>query len=264
MGGCCGGVSVILMTGQDSPRNGERLTPEVSQQSVNSKLIMTECSITSYIPGKQWVSVDNTFDTAVQKLCIVMPSGRLCLHFPWGRTGGKLKYLWVTITATRGQNKAWLRDQSVTHTKVTIDVREGEMGVILWLGCGQLSGRIWGIHCKQRNVELIVGWQRGWGAGEIRRWRRRCSQKDVLVDTEVRTDFPRWLYLLQWSWEEAYDRHLPPGLIPQRRVIWDIREAGAVWSSPGGKAHEPQICVYHHDRCLSFSLPLTIVSKHDY
>lgn len=57
----------------------------------------------------------------------------------------------------------------------------------------------------------------------------------------------------------------PPGLIPQRMVILDIRETGAVESCPRGRCHEPQPFLYHsHDRCLSFSWPFITACKHDY
>ena len=72
-----------------------------------------------------------------------MPSGRCCLHFPWGRAGGKLKYLWLWGSECHphvGDNR-WLE--------------RVKWGLILQPGCGQLPGRIQGIHCKQRNVELM-------------------------------------------------------------------------------------------------------------
>lgn len=89
------------------------------------------------------------------------------------------------------------------------------------------------------------------------------SEKDVLVDIEVRLISRGGRTFYSGAENEARGCHMPSGQSPQRTVIWDIRENwGSLEASPGAKPHKLWSYVYqYHDRCLSSSLPLIIVCK---
>lgn len=195
--------------------------------------------------------------------CLISCASRsCCLYFPWGRAGGKLKYLWQ-LQVQQSKARPDLGSECHSHRGDNRWLGRVKQGVILQLGCGQLPGRIQGYSVQTE--ECRVNW--GSAVGTRGRWNlqeeEEEEEKDVLVDTEVRADFPRW--------SAPFTVELRGGIQPSLAPRPDStkgshlgyqRNQDSLEASPGAKLHEPWSYVYqYHDRCLSSPLPLIIVCK---
>lgn len=144
-------------------------------------------------------------------------------------------------------------------------VREGKMG-------GNSLAGVWTIVMENlgyslQTEECRVNW--GLAEGMRGRWNR--------VEEE---GFRRRMSLLTQKWRQISQGGLAfysgaekrrtaiacPQALSHKGLLFGISETlGQFRGVPGGKLHEPRSCLYqHHDRCLSFSLPLIIVYKGDY
>ena len=63
-----------------------------------------------------------------------------------------------------------------------------------------------------------------------------CPQKDVLFDTEVRADFPRWLHLFSVELRGGIEPSLAPGPdLKKDSHLGYQRNWGSLEAFPGGK-----------------------------